>query len=111
MIYLTRKQRELLQFIRVYSGKNDGVAPSFDEMQHALGLKSKSGVHRLITGLEERGHIRRMPHRARALEVVSELGDTDRLTEMRNRLLAKLSHLKPEMLLSVAQVRDWIETA
>jgi repressor LexA len=66
---LTRKQRELLQFIQDRLGET-GVSPSFDEMKDALGLKSKSGVHRLITGLEERGFIRRLPHRARALEVM-----------------------------------------
>lgn len=66
---LTRKQRELLMFIneRLNAG---GVSPSFDEMKDALGLKSKSGIHRLITGLEERGFIRRLPHRARALEIL-----------------------------------------
>ncbi len=65
---LTKKQQELLKFIdeRVQA---DGVAPSFDEMREAINLKSKSGIHRLITGLEERGFIRRFPHRARALEV------------------------------------------
>lgn len=66
---LTRKQHELLTFIHNYLVKN-GVSPSFDEMKLALGLKSKSGIHRLITGLEERGFLRRLPHRARALEVV-----------------------------------------
>jgi repressor LexA len=66
---LTRKQRELLQFIQDRLAET-GVSPSFDEMKDALGLKSKSGVHRLITGLEERGFIRRLPHRARALEVM-----------------------------------------
>lgn len=66
---LTRKQFELLTFIN--KRLNDsGVSPSFDEMKEALGLKSKSGIHRLITGLEERGFIRRLPHRARALEVL-----------------------------------------
>jgi repressor LexA len=65
---LTRKQRELLQFIQERLA-DTGISPSFDEMKDALGLKSKSGVHRLITGLEERGFIRRLPHRARALEV------------------------------------------
>ncbi|MEQ8967206.1 MAG: transcriptional repressor LexA [Azospirillaceae bacterium] len=66
---LTKKQYELLLFIhdRLAEG---GVSPSFDEMKEALGLKSKSGIHRLITGLEERGFIRRLPHRARALEVL-----------------------------------------
>ncbi|QJE72785.1 transcriptional repressor LexA [Aerophototrophica crusticola] len=66
---LTRKQQELLLFINTRL-KDGGVSPSFDEMKDALGLKSKSGIHRLITGLEERGFIRRLAHRARALEVV-----------------------------------------
>ena len=66
---LTRKQHELLLFIQERLGQG-GVSPSFDEMKDALNLKSKSGIHRLITGLEERGFIRRLPHRARALEVL-----------------------------------------
>lgn len=66
---LTKKQHELLLFIN-HRLTDDGVSPSFDEMKMALGLRSKSGVHRLISGLEERGFIRRMPHRARALEVL-----------------------------------------
>src|SRR3569623_403749 len=65
---LTRTHRALLQFIQERLG-DSGISPSFDEMKDALGLKSKSGVHRLSTGLEERGFIRRLPHRARALEV------------------------------------------
>lgn len=66
---LTRKQFDLLMFIN--RRLNDtGISPSFDEMKEALGLKSKSGIHRLITGLEERGFIRRLAHRARALEVL-----------------------------------------
>jgi repressor LexA len=66
---LTKKQYELLVLIdqRV---RESGVPPSFDEMKDALGLRSKSGIHRLITGLEERGFIRRLPHRARAIEVL-----------------------------------------
>ena len=66
---LTRKQLDLLEFIdrRV---QRDGVPPSFDEMKEALDLRSKSGIHRLITALEERGFIRRLPHRARALEIL-----------------------------------------
>lgn len=66
---LTPKQYELLIFIDQRL-KSAGVPPSFDEMKEALGLKSKSGIHRLITGLEERGFIRRLAHRARALEVL-----------------------------------------
>ncbi len=66
---LTRKQYELLLFIQERL-KEAGVPPSFDEMKDALDLKSKSGIHRLIKALEERGFIRRLPNRARALEVV-----------------------------------------
>jgi repressor LexA len=66
---LTRKQYELLMLIHERM-TTEGVPPSFDEMKDALGLKSKSGVHRLVTALEERGFIRRLHHRARALEVV-----------------------------------------
>ena len=66
---LTAKQRELLIFIDGRL-KEDGVSPSFDEMREALDLKSKSGVHRLISALEERGFIRRLPNRARALEIL-----------------------------------------
>jgi repressor LexA len=66
---LTRKQHELLMFIHERM-KESGIPPSFDEMKDALDLKSKSGIHRLITALEERGFIRRLPNRARALEVI-----------------------------------------
>lgn len=66
---LTRKQQELLMFIHERM-KETGVPPSFDEMKDALELASKSGIHRLITALEERGFIRRLPNRARALEVI-----------------------------------------
>ena len=66
---LTKKQLELLKFIQGRV-QRDGVPPSFDEMKLALSLRSKSGIHRLITALEERGFIRRMAHRARAIEIV-----------------------------------------
>jgi repressor LexA len=66
---LTRKQHELLLFIHERM-KESGIPPSFDEMKDALDLASKSGIHRLITALEERGFIRRLPNRARALEVI-----------------------------------------
>ncbi|HXL67453.1 MAG TPA: transcriptional repressor LexA [Xanthobacteraceae bacterium] len=66
---LTRKQYELLRFIHERL-KESGVPPSFDEMKDALDLRSKSGIHRLITALEERGFIRRLPNRARAIEVI-----------------------------------------
>jgi repressor LexA len=67
MIPLTRKQSALLEFLR---GCDE--CPSFDEMKVALGLKSKSGVHRLVDALEERGYIRRIPNRARAIELVHD---------------------------------------
>jgi len=66
---LTRKQYELLRFIDERL-RESGVPPSFDEMKDALDLRSKSGIHRLITALEERGFIRRLPNRARAIEVI-----------------------------------------
>jgi repressor LexA len=66
---LTRKQYELLRFIHERL-KEAGIPPSFDEMKEALDLRSKSGIHRLITALEERGFIRRLPNRARAIEVI-----------------------------------------
>jgi len=66
---LTRKQYDLLMFIHKRV-QRDGVSPSFDEMKEALNLRSKSGIHRLITALEERGFIRRLAHRARAVEII-----------------------------------------
>lgn len=68
MSMLTKKQRDLLLFIHKRLSESD-IPPSFEEMKDALGLKSKSGIHRLISGLEERGYIERLPHRARALEI------------------------------------------
>lgn len=71
---LTRKQHELLRFIQTRL-EESGISPSFEEMKEALDLKSKSGVHRLISALEERGFIRRLPNRARALEVLRQPED------------------------------------
>ena len=68
---LTRKQRDLLLFINDFINEN-GVSPSFDEMKEALHLKSKSGIHRLINALVERGFLERLPHKARALEVLKK---------------------------------------
>ena len=76
---LTKKQYELLMFID-RSLRESGVSPSFDEMKDALDLKSKSGIHRLITGLEERGFTRRLPHRARALEVLKLPENVDEIS-------------------------------
>ncbi len=66
---LTQKQSELLTFLTSHMEKHD-VPPSFDEMRNALGLASKSGIHRLVSGLEERGYIRRLANRARAIEIL-----------------------------------------
>src|SRR3982074_3328231 len=90
---LTHKQNELLMFINKRLN-DEGVSPSFDEMKEALKLKSKSGIHRLITALEERGFLRRLPHRARALEVV-KLPDnaTERLSD---RNLDRPSRERPD---------------
>ena len=74
---LTRKQHELISFIQTRL-EDTGVSPSFEEMKDALDLKSKSGVHRLISALEERGFIRRLPNRARALEVLRQPEDVTR---------------------------------
>lgn len=82
---LTKKQLDLLEFIHARM-QRDGVPPSFDEMKDALDLRSKSGIHRLITALEERGFIRRLAHRARALEIV-------KLPDM---MLAKIETARPE---------------
>ena len=71
---LTAKQHELIQFIQQRL-EDTGISPSFEEMKEALDLKSKSGVHRLISALEERGFIRRLPNRARALEVIRQPED------------------------------------
>ncbi|MBM3645187.1 MAG: transcriptional repressor LexA [Alphaproteobacteria bacterium] len=95
---LTRKQYELLMFIN--KRLNDaGVSPSFDEMKEALRLKSKSGIHRLITGLEERGFIRRLAHRARALQVL-KLPDAAALPA------ANVTPLLPESRRAFAEARE-----
>src|SRR6201987_5769719 len=88
---LTKKQRELLLFINERLTAT-GVSPSFDEMKDALNLKSKSGIHRLVGGLEERGFIRRLPHRARALEVVKLPEESAIAAGDRGRLRGKGSH-------------------
>src|SRR5260221_8803274 len=93
---LTRKQHQLLLFINQRLNAT-GVCPSFDEMKDALGLKSKSGIHRLISGLEERGFIRRLPHRARALEVVRLPEDTA-IAGMRGRAPGERSRFSPTVI-------------
>jgi repressor LexA len=92
---LTRKQHQLLIFINERLNAT-GVAPSFDEMKEALGLKSKSGIHRLISGLEERGFIRRLAHRARALEVLRLPADIGVAANMRSE--DKLDRFLPQVI-------------
>jgi repressor LexA len=86
---LTAKQRELLLFIDDRLNES-GISPSFDEMREALDLKSKSGVHRLISALEERGFIRRLPNRARALEILKlpEVRPAATVTQLRPAVVA-----------------------
>ena len=94
---LTRKQLDLLNYINKHLNK-DGIPPSFDEMKEALDLRSKSGIHRLITALEERGFIRRLAHRARAIEIVKlpdSLETNNNVTEL-NANFSKNSSIKPE---------------
>jgi len=69
---LTKKQKELFIYLRDYISSND-ISPSFEEMKNAVNLKSKSGIHRLITSLEQRGYIKRLKHKARAMEITKEL--------------------------------------
>lgn len=103
---LTRKQHELIRFIQTRL-EETGVSPSFEEMKEALDLKSKSGVHRLISALEERGFIRRLPNRARALEVLRQPDDVTSGVTAKAPAATALSNVvelrpKPAPTLSVA---------
>lgn len=71
---LTAHQSECLEFLKDYIAGTGGIAPSYEEIKDALGLKSKCGVYRLILALEERGHIRRIPNRARCIEIREDAG-------------------------------------
>ncbi|MFS4579861.1 transcriptional repressor LexA [Phaeobacter sp. C3_T13_0] len=102
---LTKKQLDLLDFIHIRL-QEDGVPPSFDEMKVALDLRSKSGIHRLITALEERGFIRRLAHRARAIEIIrlpeSLGGKTSKAAEPVARALEPANHVTaPAMIAAV----------
>ena len=84
---LTKKQKELFVYLRDYISSND-ISPSFEEMKNAVNLKSKSGIHRLITSLEQRGYIKRLKHKARAMEITKELqNNTSIATSSENRFL------------------------
>ena len=69
---LTKKQKELFVYLKDYISSNE-ISPSFEEMKNAVNLKSKSGIHRLITSLEQRGYIKRLKHKARAMEITKDL--------------------------------------
>jgi repressor LexA len=71
---LTQKQFKLLKFIEDYLNEN-GLAPSYDEMKEGIGIKSKSGIHALIAGLEERGYLRRLRNKARAIDIIRAAGE------------------------------------
>ncbi len=100
----TRKARDLLEFIREYAERNGGIAPSFDEMVVALDLRSKSGIHRLLGQLEERGHLRRLPNRARAIELASrpDAIALEARTEAHIRILAERAGISPGALIARA---------
>jgi len=84
---LTKKQKELFVYLRDYISSND-ISPSFEEMKNAVNLKSKSGIHRLITSLEQRGYIKRLKHKARAMEITKELqNNSSILTSSENSFL------------------------
>ncbi len=104
---LTKKQLELLRFIN-QRVQRDGVAPSFDEMKEALSLRSKSGIHRLITALEERGFIRRLAHRARAIEIVKFPDAMQKSTGFRPRVIEgdKVDPPRAARAVAVAKVVD-----
>ena len=72
---LTKKQKELFDFLKSYIAENE-ISPSFEEMKEAVNLKSKSGIHRLITSLEQRGFIKRLKHKARAMEITKRSSNT-----------------------------------
>ena len=84
---LTKKQKELFVYLRDYISSND-ISPSFEEMKNAVNLKSKSGIHRLITSLEQRGYIKRLKHKARAMEITKELqNNSSAVTSSENSFL------------------------
>ena len=84
---LTKKQKELFVYLRDYISSND-ISPSFEEMKNAVNLKSKSGIHRLITSLEQRGYIKRLKHKARAMEITKDFqNNSSTVTNTENNFL------------------------
>ena len=90
---LTKQQADLLAYIDWYISDHGGISPSFDEMRRFMGLKSKSGIARLIGALEQRGKIRRLPHLARAIEVVSGSRAPER-SSVEQKLTLALDHFE-----------------
>ena len=80
---LTKKQKELFDYLKDYIANNQ-ISPSFEEMKQAVNLKSKSGIHRLITSLEQRGFIKRLKHKARAMEIIDKSNDINTSNEIIN---------------------------
>jgi len=105
---LTRKQHELIRFIQTRL-EETGVSPSFEEMKEALDLRSKSGVHRLISALEERGFIRRLPNRARALEVLRQPDDVTSGATAKAPLPSNVVELRPAAKPAATPANDIIE--
>ena len=81
---LTKKQKELFDFLKSYISYN-GICPSFEEMKQAVNLRSKSGIHRLITSLEQRGYIKRLKHKARAMEITKDLPNLKNLSNQTDK--------------------------
>jgi repressor LexA len=110
MMSLTQQQRRLFDFIANAIDRT-GVCPSYDEMRQHLGLHSKSGVHGMVARLEERGYVRRLPERERALEILQRPPETsDRAEALRKKLLAILQKEALSASLSVVTVRQLIST-
>tara|TARA_Y100000588_G_scaffold184264_1_gene198088 strand:- start:178 stop:813 length:636 start_codon:yes stop_codon:yes gene_type:complete len=86
---LTKKQKELFDYLKSYIASNE-ICPSFEEMKNAVNLKSKSGIHRLITSLEQRGYIRRLKHRARAMEITKNLDNYKRYSNDNDTNLSQI---------------------
>ena len=101
---LTRKQKELFDYLTDYISKNS-ISPSFEEMKVAVNLKSKSGIHRLITSLEQRGFIKRLKHKARAMEITKNLSNNLQILQEILRIIPYL-FLCLDLLLLVIRLRQ-----
>ncbi len=108
MTSLTHKQNQLLAFLKSRLAESQ-VAPSYEEMAAHLGLKSKQGIHRLILGLEERGAIRRIPGKARAVEIAE--GETAAVSSFRKRLLESLDRYPETGTFTIGAIRTWLRDA